>query len=166
MGRTAVAVADSSALPRSEPRPNPDPKVEAQLAGLSKQLGYGRHFRPGWRHLALILLIVAASWVVVSFGRTITQLNAATDRQAQPTTETAALTERLQAEHRELDLVQTDGYQAMQARAFGIGAPGETAFSLEEGAPEPQPVIPLGARPAATQAQTPLDAWLQLLFGD
>lgn len=147
-------------------RGRPDPQPEAQLATLGRQLGYGRRFRPSRSHVGLIILVVIGFWMVLGFARTITQLNAATEHQLTLSAETAALTAQVEAGHRELDLVQTDGFQALQARAFGIGAPGEVAFSLESGAPSPPPVIPLGSASVAAQPQTPLDAWLQLLFGD
>ncbi len=165
MGRVAVGVFASRTLPLpAERRPNPE--AEAQLTTLGRQLGYGRRFRPARSHVGLIVLLVIAFWVVLGFARTITQLNAATERQVVLTVETTALTAQLDAGHRELELVQTDGFQALQARAFGIGAPGEIAFALESGAPAPVPVVPLGSDGPRSAPQTPLDAWLRLLFGD
>ncbi|MGI8929045.1 MAG: hypothetical protein ACR2H0_06245 [Candidatus Limnocylindrales bacterium] len=142
------------------------PHAEAQLTDLGRQLGYGRRFRPGRSHIGLLVVIVVAFWVVLGFARTMTQLNAATERRVVLTAETTALTAQVDAAHRELVLIQTDGFQALQARAFAIGAPGEIAFALEAGAPSPVPVVPLGSEGAATDPQTPLDAWLKLLFGD
>jgi hypothetical protein len=153
MGRASVAVLDSRA------------EAGAQLTSLRSQLGYGRRFRPG-RTLGLIALLVVGVWVVVSFGRTITSLNDATDREAILQSETAALTAQLEAGHRELELVQTDAFQALQARAFGIGRPGEIAFSLESDAPSPEHITPLGSAGQQGAPQTPLDAWLRLLFGE
>lgn len=165
MARTGEAVLSSRTLPVPAQR-RPNPEAEAQLTTLGQQLGYGRRFRPGRSHLGLIVLLVIAFWVALGFARTITQLNAATERQVALTAETAALTAQLDAGHRELELVQTDGFQALQARAFGIGAPTEVAFALESGAPAAVPVVPLGSDGPGTEPQTPLDAWLRLLFGD
>ncbi|MEX2546275.1 MAG: hypothetical protein WD830_00635 [Chloroflexota bacterium] len=165
MGTEAVAVLPSRALPGAVRR-GQEPQADAQLTSLRRQLGYGRRLRPRRSHLALVALVIVAFWVVLSFGRTITQLNAANDRQTGLMAETAALSAQLDAGHRELELVQMDGFQALQARAFGIGAPGEIAFSLEAGAPVASPVTPLGSAGRAGEAQTPLDAWLRLLFGD
>jgi len=166
MGRIAVATLPSSALPADGPRTSPDPAVEAQLATLKKQIGYGRKYRPGRSHVALIVLIVIGSWVVLSFGRTITQLNAATDHQAALTAETATLNAKLAAVHREMDLIQTDAFQGLQARAYGIGGPGEIAFSLDTDAPPPPAITPLGGNTNGGAAQTPLDAWMKLIFGN
>jgi len=165
MERPAVAIAASRVLPTPAQR-TPDPQVEAQVATLRKQLGYGRRLRPGRKQLGLIALLIVGAWVVLSFGRTITQLNAASDRQAALAVDTAALSAQLDAGEREVELVQTDGFQALQARAFGIGAPGEIAFSLESAAPAAPPLAPLGSIGPGAQAHTPLDAWLRLLFGD
>ncbi len=164
MARTAVAVPTSRTQPLAAQR-RPSPKAEAQLTTLGRQLGYGRRFRPGRSHIGLIVVVVIAFWVVLGFARTMTQLNAATERRVVLTAETSALTAAVQAAHRELELVQTDGFLTLQARTFAIGAPGEIAFSLESGAPDPAPVVPLGAENSA-EPQTPLDAWLRLLFGD
>src|SRR5688572_16161087 len=103
-----------------------------------------RRFRLTRAHMIALVIVIVGIWVVLSFGRTITALSSATDREQQLTDETAALAAQLEASHRELALVQTDGFQALQARAFGIGEPTEVNFSLEPGAPSPQPVIPLG----------------------
>lgn len=125
-----------------------------------------RRFRPTRAHVVAVVIAAAALWVILSFGRTITALNSATDREQQLTDETAALVDQLEASQRELALVQTDGFQALQARSFGIGKPGEISFSLEPGAPSPVPVAPLGSEGNRAPPQTPLDAWLRLLFDD
>ena len=165
MGRSAVAVVDSRAL---SPATGGASDVDAgnQLSSLRRQLGYGRRLRPGRNHLALLVIVVVGAWVIVGFGRTITSMNAATDRQAALTAETQQLYAALAAGERELELVQTDGYQAQQARADGLGAPGEIAFSLPTDAPPAPHVVPLGEAGAAAEAASPLEAWLKLLFGD
>jgi hypothetical protein len=75
------------------------------------------------------------------------------------------LSERLEAGQRELVLVQTDGYQALQARGYGLGGPTEIAFSLDAEVAPPA-VVPLGARDARARGLAPIDAWLELLFGN
>ena len=143
-----------------------DTDAAAQLSSLRKQLGYNRKFRPGRNHIVLLAIIVIGAWVVVGFGRTITSMNAAVDRQAALTAENQTLNAQLTAGERELVLVQTDGFQALQARAFGIGRPGEIAFSLETDAPPAPEVVPLGSIGTAAESNAPLESWLRLLFGD
>ena len=116
--------------------------------------------------MVLLVVVVISAWVVVGFGRTITSMNAAVDRQAALTAENQMLSAQLDAGERELDLVQTDGFQSLQARAFGIGAPGEVAFSLETDAPAAPQIVPLGSSGTASDSKAPLEAWLKLLFGD
>jgi hypothetical protein len=165
MGRSAVAVVASRAgNPAAGGSAEQD--AGAQLKSLRKQLGYGRRFRPSRNHLIVLVIIVIGAWVVVGFGRTITSMNAAMDTQAALTSETQALRAQLDAGERELILVQTNGFQALEARAFGLGAPGEVAFGLETDAPPAPVVVPLGSTGTAAVANAPLEAWLNLLFGD
>ena len=142
-----------------------DTAVDASGSRAPAPVGFKR-FKLTRAHVAAAVILVVGLWVVLSFGRTITALNSATDREQLLSDETAQLTAQLEASHRELELVQTEGFQALQARAFGIGRPGEVNFSLEPGAPSPEPVVPLGAESNRAAPDTPLDAWLQLLFGD
>ena len=165
MGRAAVVVLGSKAL-NPAARGGSDANAGAQISSLRKQLGYGRRFRPGRNHLGLLAIVVVGAWVVVGFGRTITSMNAATDRQAALTAETIVLNAQLDAGERELELVQTDGFQALQARAYGIGTPSEISFSLPTDAPPAPHIVPLGETGTAAKAGSPLEAWLRLLFGD
>jgi hypothetical protein len=158
----------ASAPSRARPLPaqgTASNEADVQLRSLRKQLGYGRRLRPNRNYVVLLAVIVIGFWVLLGFGRTITQLNAATDRQAELTTETVALTNRLDAGHRELQLVQTDAFQALQARGFSVGAPGEVSFSVTSDLPAPR-VVPLGDAIGTAAPQTPLDAWLRMLFGE
>ena len=162
-----MAFVEARALnPTARRTANADADAGARLTSLRSQLGYGRRLRPGRNHLVLLALVVISAWVVVGFGRTITSMNAAVDRQAALTAENQTLAAQLAAGERELDLVQTDGYQALQARAFGIGAPGEVAFSLDADAPPASQIVPLGSTGTASDSKAPLEAWLKLLFGD
>ncbi len=81
MGQPTVAVLESGAQPVASRRPSEE-EVNDRLKTLSKQIGHGRRLRPGRSHVALLIAVIVGFWVVLSFGRTITQLNAATDRQA------------------------------------------------------------------------------------
>lgn len=120
---------------------------------------------PTRSYLLVVVGVVLAIWLVVVFGRALTQLNEATDRAAAVRLETIALQERLDAGRREADLVQTDAFMAMQARSFGMGRPYERAFALAPGTSTAPAVVPLGADAGPAPATTPLDSWLRLLFG-
>ena len=124
---------------------------------------------PPRRLLLLLGLAIAAVWLVFVFAGSIADGDRATAREQQVAAEANAMQARLDADKQELAIVQTDAFQRIQARAYGMGGPGEIIFSLPSDAPSPPPVTPLGASSAdsasATAAQTPLDAWLSLLFG-
>jgi hypothetical protein len=128
-------------------------------------------FRLRRLHFVLIGIAIVAVWLVFVFARALGDLDRATARQQAIAAEATTLALRLDADHRELELVQTDAFQSLQARAYGMGAPGEVVFSLPQDAPPPPAITPLGGstQAAATRAadgKTPLDAWLYILFGN
>ena len=123
-----------------------------------------RRVRPRRLSALVVIGIVVAIWIVLTFGRALTTLNEANDRAAMLRAENAALQMRLEQGQAEMELAQAPHFQRMLARALGMAPDGELAFALEPGAPAAPPVTPLGADPQAARA--PLDAWLKLLFGD
>ncbi len=125
-----------------------------------------RRLRPTRLGIGVVVAIVVALWFVIAFARTMTQLNDATTRTAAVRADTAALTQRLAAAQKEADLLQSDAYLRFAARSFGMGGPGERAFGLAPGAPPPAAIVPLGAAPTTPVAASPLENWLNLLFGD
>ena len=127
-------------------------------------LAAARRARPRRISLLVIVGVVVAFWVVLTFGRALATLNEANDRAAALHAETAALEMRLAQGQAEMQLAQTPAFQRMLARALGMAPAGEQAFALEPGAPPAPAVEPLGSDPAA--GRSPLDAWLTLLFGD
>jgi hypothetical protein len=152
MVRPAVAVA-------------PDSELNQQLTTLGRQIGYGRGLRPGRAQILLIVLVIVGFWLVLVYGRALGQINEATAREATVAGEAQALQMELDAGRRELALVQSDAFQSLQARAIGMGKPGERVFALASGAPEPAPIVPLGHSAAPAAPKTPLEAWLELLLG-
>src|SRR5687768_16836973 len=91
--------------------------ADASGSGTPAPLGI-RRFKLTRAHLVTVVIVIVALWVVLSFGRTITTLNSATDREQRLVDETAALAAQLEASNRELALVQTESFQALQARAL------------------------------------------------
>ena len=164
MSRAAAALAkrsEPSAPAPAEPRED----LARQLSDLRRQI-YGRRFQPRPGHFILIAVLILGAWLLVTFGRGLAQLNEAADRQQLVAAEVAALSDRLDAGERELVLVQTDAFQAMQARAYGMGATGEVVFGLEQDASPASPITPLGGASNEQAELSPLDAWLILLFGE
>jgi hypothetical protein len=153
MPKPAVAVAPSSDLGN-------------RLESLGRQIGYGRGLRPNRTQIVAVGLVILAFWLVVVFGKALGQLNDATQRQAVAAADTQALQLQLDSGKRELMLVQTDAFQALQARSLGMGGKGEQVFALTADAPPPPAIIPLGRTSATVTQPGPLEAWLQLLFGN
>jgi hypothetical protein len=119
-------------------------------------------------HIVLIAIAIIGVWLVFVFARALSDLDRATARQRTIAAEAATLEARLEADRREQEIVQTDAFQSILARAYGLGGPGEIVFSLPADAPSPAPITPLGGarqnQPADDSA--PLDAWLNIIFGN
>ena len=142
-----------------------DSDLGNRLDSLGHQIGHGSGLRQRRFQILAIVLVVLALWLLLTFGRALGQLNDATQRETAAAAETRALQAQLESGRRELMLVQTDAFQAMQARALGMGANGEQVFALTADAPPPPQIVPLGGSSATASAKSPLDAWLELLFG-
>jgi hypothetical protein len=123
-----------------------------------------RRVRPRRLSIYVVIGIVVTAWVVLTFGRALATVNEAHGREAALRDEKAALEMRLAQGQAEMELAQTPAFQRMLARGLGMGPAGEQAFALEPGALPAPAVEPLGTDPAARGA--PLDAWLNVLFGD
>jgi cell division protein FtsB len=128
------------------PRRNP-------LAGLTR------------RHAALAGAGLVAGWVLLIIVGAVLDSSAATERAAALRAENGELARRLEASRREVDLVRSEAYARLEARAYGMGRNGERAFSLQPGAPPPTPIRALGADPRDELPSSPFDDWLELLFG-
>jgi cell division protein FtsB len=163
MPDAAVSSSDGGPSPKGGRVSQDD--LEKQVAALGGPSGRPR-LRVGRQQVVFVAIVAIAFWLIFVFGSTLQQLNEATAREAQVQAETAALQQRLADDQREKELVQSDAYLQLQARGYGLGAPGEQVFSLESGAPSPAPLAQLGAPPATEAPQKPLDAWLNLLFGN
>jgi hypothetical protein len=123
-----------------------------------------RSIVPG-RHIALLVLVIGAAWVILVFGRVLSEANAIGARAAEARAENAALRAQLEAGRAEVSVIQADEFLRVHARAYGLGEPGERVFALRPGAPDPIPIVPLGAAGDPAAPASPLDEWLDLLFG-
>jgi len=151
-GATRSAARDGSAV---EARDLPD-LSSLGIAGLTR------------RHFAWMIGALLAAWIVIVFARQVGDAQAATARVEQMTEDNTALQTRVQALDAELALIQRQAFVEQQARAHGLGARTEIAFTLAADAPPLADDAPgsasvrLGAKPDAV---SPLDRWLTLLFG-
>jgi cell division protein FtsB len=152
---------------QSEPAPEPEsadearPAARVDLTGLSVA-GITRR-RVGWVSAALV-----AAWIVVVFARQVGDAQSASNRATQLAADNEALAAEVQDLQGEMDLVTRPGYVAMEARGYGLGNPREIPFTLDPTVPPPVDGAPGSAAVrlgTTTDRQTPLESWLQLLFG-
>jgi hypothetical protein len=105
---------------------------------------------------------------VIAFGRQFADASAASTRADDLRGQNAALRDQVAGLQQDLGQVQDSRFLQLAGRAYGLGGPGEIPFTLEAGAPTPGPDAPgsastrLGAR---HDASSPLDGWLEALFG-
>ena len=126
------------------------------VAGLSRR-------RFGW-----LAGIVVSVWIVAVFARQVGEASAAGVRADRVRADNAALAAQVTALQHERDLVQEQSFVELQARSFGLGTSQDQRFVLSQNAPSLAPDAPgsasLRLAPEPTP-QSPLDAWLALLFG-
>lgn len=148
--------------PSAPPEPSdgspeaPDPRGplgRMPVAGLSR------------RSVAFLIGAIVVAWIVFIFARAVADSAASADQVDLLRQQTAAAAERLAAAERELEVIQSPAYLALQARAHGFGRSGELVFALMADAPSPRPITPLGAEPGTDGRSRPIDDWLDLLFG-
>jgi cell division protein FtsB len=109
-------------------------------------------------------LFVAGGLVLVFTGTLARSTNL--EAQAQVARqEIAALESRVAAGKAEVEFVKGDPFIEQYARAVGYGKRNETIFELQEDAPPPPPITPIGSSPRAGAPAAPFDAWMALLFG-
>lgn len=118
----------------------------------------------GRRHLMALVAAVPVLLITLGFTRALSDGSAVNERAAIVRAENARLQERLDAGRREATLVRGEPFLRSEARAYGFGEPGERAFALASGAPPAPPIALLGSTDERA-APSPLDDWLELLFG-
>ena len=120
------------------------------------------------RRVVTLAGVLAASLLPLGFARQVGEASAATDRAEDLRAANAALRLEVEGLQRDLSHVQDPRFIKLAGRAFGLGGPGEVPFALAVGAPPLEADAPgsasvrLGAPPSHT---SPLDAWLEALFG-
>jgi cell division protein FtsB len=147
----AVAASDPDGAPSLT-----SPLDGLPIAGITRR-------RVGWLTAALVSI-----WIVIAFARQVGDAAAASNRADDMRESNQALSAEVAALERELLTIQKQEYIAQQARGYRLGQPPEQPFRLAPDAPPPGPNAPgsearrLGAE---AERETPLEAWLSLLFG-
>lgn len=120
------------------------------------------------RRVLLAVAVVAMAWGIVSFGRQVTAASAASAHADELRAANGALQGEVTGLQRELSLIQERRYIDQEARAYRLGGANEVPFALEATAPKlpaDAPGSALQRLGADTATRSPLDSWLQVLFG-
>ena len=118
--------------------------------------------------MALLIAALVAAWVIVLFARQISEASDAALRADAARTSNAALTVEVAGLQQELQLIQQQAYIEQQARTYRLGSAQEIPFTLADDAPALAPNAPGSASVrlgATTTRPSPLESWLDLLFG-
>lgn len=152
---TAPGAQDRPGSPAGAPAAGPAAPAQPPLgvAGLDR------------RSVALVAAALVTAWLVLVFGRAISQSNAVGAEAATLRAQDAALAQQVADRESELAVIQSPAFLALEARAYGYGGPREQVFALQPGAPPPPSITPLGDAPSPPPPPSPLDAWLRLLLG-
>jgi cell division protein FtsB len=164
--RTAAADSDLDRAARPEPEPGAEPSPAAAAAiGSLADLPVAGLTR---RRIALLIGAILAAWVVVLFARQVGEASEATTRAAEMRASNATLASDVAAAEHELALIQQQAYVQQQAREYRLGHPREIPFILSDDAPALAADAPGSAAVRLGEVadrRTPLESWLDLLFG-
>jgi hypothetical protein len=148
-------VSDADAIDDVDAREIPD-LSSLPIAGITR------------RHLAGLIGVLVAVWVVVVFARQVGEAQAAASRAEDLANDNATRTVVVEGLARELAQIQRQPYVVQQARGYRLGGEKEIPFTLADDAPPLPDDAPGSAsvRLGADRSRvTPLERWLTLLFG-
>lgn len=120
------------------------------------------------RRLVTAAGMIVAGLLALSFIRQVGDAAEAANRAAELRAGNAVLQTEVARLQRDLGHVQDPRYILLEGRAYGLGGPREIPFALAAGAPALAADAPGSASVrlgAPTLHRTPLDAWLEVLFG-
>jgi cell division protein FtsB len=120
------------------------------------------------RRVALLVGGLVALWLVGVFARQVGEAATAASQADQMRVRNAAMQRDVTSLEQELKLVKQPAYSAEMARAYLLGTPREIPFALDPNAPPLPADAPgsAGIKPQSeAKATSPLDLWLQTLFG-
>ncbi len=120
------------------------------------------------RRVVTVAGALVATLLTLGFVRQVGEASAASQRADDLRAANAELRGQVAGLERDLGHVQDPRFIKLAGRAFGLGGPGEIPFALSADAPALAADAPgsasvrLGAAPRST---SPLDAWLEVVFG-
>jgi len=148
-------------------RDEDDPPDDAVDASPSEPIGLPRNpfTRP---RLALLVAGLFFLWLVGVFARQVGEAQAAANEADQMRARNAAMERDIRSLELELTLVKQPAFVSQIARGYGLGTSREIPFTIDPNASPLPPDTPgsTGIKPdQPAQPSSPLDAWLQVLFG-
>lgn len=149
-------------MPAREPAPPPDEAPVPSLESAGPPSPISR------RRAVLVAGGLVVAWLLIAFGRQVGDASAASARAAELRAANAGLQADLAAMQADIQQVQSEQYVGIAARGDNLGKRHEVPFTLAADAPSLAPDAPgsaahrIGGQPAPV---SPLDAWLDLLFG-
>jgi len=120
------------------------------------------------RRLALLVAGLFVLWLVGVFARQVGEAASAADQADQMKLRNAAMRDDVASLDRELTLIRQPAFTSQMARAYLLGTAREIPFTIDPKAPALPANAPgsVGIKPSVQSQQTsPLDSWLQALFG-
>ncbi len=120
------------------------------------------------RRIALLIGSLVAAWVIILFARQVGEASEATARAEGMRAANVSLQGEVTALEGELQLIQRQAYIEQQAREYRLGTTHEVPFALADDAPPLAADAPGAAAVrlgASVARRSPLESWLQLLFG-
>ncbi len=120
------------------------------------------------RRLALLLAGLFALWLVGVFARQVGEAASAASQADQMRARNAAIERDVASLEKELALIKDPAFVSQMARGYLLGTSREIPFTLDPNAPALPANAPgsIGIKPeVVTQTLSPLDSWLQILFG-
>ena len=137
--------------------------AEARASGEPRpSLGLSR------RRLAVLVAGFVCLWLVGDFARQVGEAATAADQAEAMKARNAALQSDIDALQSELKLIQQPGFVDSTARGYMLGSAREIPFTIDPQASPLPSNAPgsTGIRPeVAPVSDSPLDAWLKVLFG-
>ena len=120
------------------------------------------------RRIAWIGLTAAAVVIVVGFAGQAADAARATTRVVEERAQNVVVAAQTEALRKELEMVTQERWVLQQARAYRLGSRAERPFALAPGAPDladDAPGSPARRLGADTTQPSPLESWLEVLFG-
>lgn len=142
-----------AATPELPPRPSLD---TLPIAGLTR------------RRVAVLVAGLIGIWLVGVFARQVSDASAAASQVDAMRARNETVSQQIASLQAEVDLVQRPEVYQELARGYRLGTAREIPFVVDPNAPPPPPGSPgsVGIAGAVSHEQrTPLEAWLQVLFG-